>query len=502
MQSRSGNFPKSSEMDCLNMPPSAPILLEALRGMEYSPGAAIADIIDNSIAAGAGNVHINFTWNGEDSWVSILDDGCGMSSETLCNAMKLGCIPVGAERKTSDLGRFGLGLKTSSLSQCRRLTVASVRNGEFSCLRWDLDLLAQSGDEWLLMRGPAQGSGERLNPLCQLSHGTLVLWELPDRLFPKPDENIFFDVIDEIEDHLAVTFHVYISEKHLRIFINGRRVKPRDPFMLRHEGTLLLPKAYLGPATTVQGVILPLPGTLTRDEYRVNGRPRGWTASQGFYLYRNDRLVLAGSWLKLPGLDRDPFCNLARIRVDIPNSTDSEWKIDIRKSTARPPADIRDELVLIAKDVRKRARAMLLGRKAIHSDERTPDNYQLWLGTEDQAGGFRINTSHPLIAELFQEAGSPLGGKLRRLFKILEQTIPVTEAASAAALSLPETQTNSGSQDTGAPPEAMKQAIGYAFRAFLDRKLTVEQVRRLLCNMSGFNKWKAYIETLEADTNE
>lgn len=145
---------------------------------------------------------------------------------------------------------------------------------------------------------------------------------------------------------------------------------------------------------------------------------------------------------------------------------------------------------------------MLLGRKAIHSDERTPDNYQLWLGTGDQAEGFRINTSHPLIAELFQEAGSPLGGKLRRLFKILEQTIPVTEAASAAALSPPETQTNSGSQDTGAPPEAMKQAIGYAFRAFLDRKLTVEQVRRLLCNMSGFSKWKAYIETLEADTNE
>ena len=145
---------------------------------------------------------------------------------------------------------------------------------------------------------------------------------------------------------------------------------------------------------------------------------------------------------------------------------------------------------------------MLLGRKTIHSDERTPDNYQLWLRSRDQSGGFHINISHPLIAGLLQEAGSPVGEKLRRLFKILEQTIPITAAASDVALSQPETQTNSESEDSGTPPEAMKQAIGYAFRAFLDRKLTVEQARRILCNMSGFNKWKAYIETLEADRNE
>ena len=84
--------------DAWNVPPSATMLLESLRGMGYSPGSAVADIIDNSIAAGAENIHVNFHWNGEDSWIAILDDGHGMSPDMLCQGMKLGCTPVSMER--------------------------------------------------------------------------------------------------------------------------------------------------------------------------------------------------------------------------------------------------------------------------------------------------------------------------------------------------------------------------------------------------------------------
>src|SRR5689334_566870 len=120
-------------------------MIEALRGLGYSPATAIADIIDNSIAAGASEVDIRFTWAGSRSRVTMLDDGRGMSGEELERAMRLGDRNPLDQRRHDDLGRFGLGLKTASFSQCRRLTVASWRNYSRSCLRWDLDALAAVG---------------------------------------------------------------------------------------------------------------------------------------------------------------------------------------------------------------------------------------------------------------------------------------------------------------------------------------------------------------------
>ena len=489
-----------SELNGLNMPPSASILLGALRGMGYSPGAAVADIIDNSITAGAKNVHINFAWNGEDSWISILDDGCGMSPDELQKAMRLGCIPVKAERKPTDLGRFGLGLKTASLSQCRRLTVASIKNQEFSCLRWDLDVLENSGDKWILMHGPVAGSEEKLTTLRDQNQGTLVLWELPDRIFPTPTEEFFFDVIDEIEDHLAVTFQSYLTENHLKIFINGRRVSPRDPFMSMYDGTITLPKAYLDAGTTVQGYILPPQSSLTPEVYHYNGLPRGWTASQGFYLYRNKRLILAGSWLRLPGLDRDPFCNLARIRVDISNSMDAAWKIDIRKATARPPLAIRNELVRIAKDVRQRAKVTLLGKKTSVSATKEFSEFQVWLHPDSPDEGLRINTDNPIIAGILRDVGNTLAGRLHKLFKILAQTLPF-QTPQPEPFSCGETQKDS-MKASAEPPESVKEAIGYVLQAYLNNGLTMEQACRILSNTNGFSRWTSYIKTLEGKRNE
>lgn len=485
--------------DAWNVPPSATMLLESLRGMGYSPGSAVADIIDNSIAAGAENIHVNFHWNGEDSWIAILDDGHGMSPDMLCQGMKLGCTPVSMERGASDLGRFGLGLKMASLSQCRRLTVASVRNQEYCCLRWDLDLLALAGDQWLLLRGAAPGSEARLDAVRLQPGGTLVLWEKLDRMFPVDDQEAFLDVIDEVEDHLAVTFNCYISESRLKIYINGHQVKGRDPLMAMHPETFPLPRAYVGAGTTVQGFILPRQSRLTDAEYKLHGRPGGWTASQGFYVYRNRRLILAGSWLGLPGLNRDPACNLARIRLDIPPSRDFEWKIDIRKSSARPPAGIRNELVRIARDVRSRARKIALGKKGPRTPTEDFDEFQLWT-EERELPGIRhsINMSHPWIRTLLKEAGDPLAGKFRKLFKVLEQLAPLTSAEA-----IQNSSSFAGSAvSSEKPPQAMKEAISYVFQAHLDMGMSAEQARRIMINMNKFCVWEKYIATLGEHSDE
>ena len=166
-----------------NAPPRASAMIEALRGLGYSPAAAIADVIDNSIAAGASEVDVQFKWNGKQSAIVIADNGAGMDAPALDIAMRLGERSPLDHRSESDLGRFGLGLKTASFSQARRLTVASRRSGPISCLRWDLDVLRDDPKgEWTLLEGAADEFAAMLSPLEKIKAGTIVLWENMDRI--------------------------------------------------------------------------------------------------------------------------------------------------------------------------------------------------------------------------------------------------------------------------------------------------------------------------------
>lgn len=209
-------------------PPRAMAMLEALRGLGYSTAAALADIIDNSISAGAKEVCIDFTWDGPASRITVLDDGHGMDDAELESAMRLGDKNPLDARAAHDLGRFGMGLKTASFSQCRRLTVATVRKGAASCLRWDLDELAADPESgWILFEGPAAGSRPFIAGLKGKKAGTLILWETMDRVVTAGyTSDNFHDLIDNVESHLAMVFHRLIQgpRARLRLFLNGRPV--------------------------------------------------------------------------------------------------------------------------------------------------------------------------------------------------------------------------------------------------------------------------------------
>lgn len=155
--------------------PDASAMMESLRAFGYSTPAAVADLIDNSITAGARNVWINFHWNGSDSHVVMLDDGGGMTEEVLVLAMRAGSRSPLEDRNAADLGRFGLGLKTASFSQCRQLTVASKAKRHTQVTRrWDLDYVREHR-QWRLLKAPAAGSADRLDALTGMAHGILVL---------------------------------------------------------------------------------------------------------------------------------------------------------------------------------------------------------------------------------------------------------------------------------------------------------------------------------------
>jgi len=468
-------------------------MLEALRGLGYSPATALADIIDNSIAAGAATVDITFHWDGPDSHISVLDDGCGMTDAELEKAMRLGERNPLDDRAGSDLGRFGLGLKTASFSQARRLTVASWRDGDLSCLRWDLDILASSPDGgWHLLEGPADESRPLLDRLTH--QGCFVLWERLDRIVtPGFGEQDFLDLIDAVELHLAMVFHRFLEgpSPRLRLTLNGQVVQPWDPFLRNHPATWNSPEVTFmteGSLIAVQGHVLPHKDRLAPREHDMAAGPDGWTAQQGFYVYRNQRLLVAGSWLGLGqgrAWTKEEAHRLARLRLDIPNAADAHWKIDIRKSRARPPVSARDHLMHLAEDVRSRARKVFAHRGQVVRASGARTVAEVWMA-EHFSGGmrYRLDEAHPAIRAVLEEAG-PLLPQIRAMIRVIEETVPVRRIWLDTAEGRETPRTNF----EGDAPAEVETVLRVVFRNLVHRKgMSPDLAREHLMQTEPFHK--------------
>lgn len=483
-------------------------MVEALRGLGYSPPTALADIIDNSIAAGASEVYIDFAWAGAASSISILDNGRGMSRDELFSAMRLGDRNPLAVREVNDLGRFGLGLKTASFAQARRLTVASRKAGSGCCLRWDLDVIANAEDDgWYLLEGPAAGSAERLAAIENSESGTLVLWENMDRIVtPGFQQQDFLDLIDTVERHLSMVFHRFIggARARLQLRINGQRIGAWDPFLVAHPATWSSPIERLSSPSgrvEVQCHVLPHKDRLDARTHTDAAGPDGWTAQQGFYVYRNERLLLAGSWLGL-GRNRawtkEEAHRLARIRIDISNAADHEWKIDIRKSTARPPVMLRERLTLMAEDARERARRVFAHRGAPVRLPGSGPVAQAWV-TEQTQGGmrYRIDEAHPAVREVLDQAGV-LGPQLRAMLRVIEETIPVQRIWLDTAESRETPRTGF----TAAPPAEIVGVLEVLYRNLVLRKgVSPTLAKASLRNMEPFNNHPQLVDQLPDEPN-
>lgn len=485
-------------------PPRAAAMLESLRGLGYSTAAALADIVDNSISAGATTVHIDFSWDGPNSRISILDDGRGMSDAELESAMRLGDKNPLAPREAHDLGRFGMGLKTASFSQCRRLTVATLKDRVTSCLRWDLTELAANPDSgWLLFEGAATGSESFIGGLDGKKKGTLVLWETLDRIVTigyKPED--YLALIDEVEAHLAMVFHRLIQGPgaRLKLILNDRAIKPWDPFMSGNTA-----KPWTSPVAKhvteygtieAQAHVLPHRDKLTAAEFDVNGGPAGWTAQQGFYVYRNERLLVAGGWLGLGNSKawvREEAHRLARIRLDIPNTADAEWKIDVRKSTARPPVSLKPWLTQLAENTRERARRVFAYRGTPTPMQGSTAVEQAWRVERVKAGmRYRIEEKHPAVVAVLDSVGEfrPL---VKAMLRVIEETVPVQRIWLDTA----ENKETPRTGFDGEPNEAVIEIAAILFEDLIERKkLSVDEARRALLRTEPFHKFPALIAQL------
>jgi hypothetical protein len=405
-----------------------------LRGLGYSTETAIADLIDNSIAAGAKSIELEIQWNDGQPFAAILDDGCGMNEEQVVDALRLGSDDPPSSRKEADLGRFGMGLKTASLSQSSRLTVVTKKDDQIAALTLDVADIALKG--WIATVPVPLPEHAFVIELIRRASGTVVLWEKIDELsgLSGLSREAFYISLEDIRAHLGMVFHRFIGgdATRLAITLNARPIKAWDPFQVSHTATTEMPSERIrcgGSFLSVKPYILPHRDRFINDkEYEAAGGPGGWGARQGFYVYRSKRLLVGGSWLGLGGArtwTRDEASRLARLQIDLPTEMDREWRIDVRKSQALPPGALRAHLTAIARRCRDEAREVFAFRGQGPRVRGAPrDAAAVWLASPGPKGTqYRINRDHPIIVACREASGGlrPLNAVL----SIIERSVPV-----------------------------------------------------------------------------
>jgi len=414
-----------------DLPPSAASLALSLRDLGYSLESAVADIIDNSITAGASQVDIICNLSLKYPALSILDNGNGMDEGELISALRHGGKGPKASRSANDLGRFGLGLKTASFSQGRKLTVATRQDGETLAAEWDLDHVINE-DRWDIH--VLESDEIRMIPHIEklTGRGTLVTWRKLDRLFEDEEgahrDSIVNEKLSVLRDHLSLVFHRFLEGDvptgKVVITVNGHRLQPFDPFCTSNKATQKLPKEVVivnGQRVEIQAFILPHHSRLSAKEYEFYRTRSEFISNQGAYVYRNCRLMAWGDWFRL--VPKGEATKLGRVKIDFPSALDESWTIDIKKSRARPPRIVRDHIRQILGKITGAAVRVHKGRgQKLYQEtdspvwERYADNGQI---------RYTLNRSHPIIVQLLSSLDEIGKKNLTALLEAIPAALPI-----------------------------------------------------------------------------
>jgi Histidine kinase-, DNA gyrase B-, and HSP90-like ATPase len=306
--------------------PPAPRSLDAL-GRNHSLEAALAELVDNSIDAGAQHVLMRFVQrDGRLTQMVVVDDGHGMSESEIDIAMT-----IGGERtyRGSEIGRFGYGLKAASFSQADVFTVLSRQAGAPAVgRRWRLEGARRDFACDLVDPGYATTALDRDWQLPAGSSGTIVRWNdvkgFPMSASVTETQRFLQNSFARIRTHLGVIYHRVLARRAVHLYIDvedvdeglGQRIEipPIDPFNYPRSGVPTWPKDLIvdvdGAATAVTCHIWP--GRSILEEFRLDGDV---LARQGLYVYYNDRLIQRGGWNGLQHNDKQ--LNLARMALDV-----------------------------------------------------------------------------------------------------------------------------------------------------------------------------------------
>jgi hypothetical protein len=480
--------------------PHAASLIEGMRDFGYTLETAMADIIDNSITAGASKVEILAETTTDEPWIALVDDGSGMNEAELIEAMRPGSKNPLDKREGHDLGRFGLGLKSASFSQCRQLTVISRKDGAVSAATWDLDRVAATNVWCVDLEDDLSAipASERLPET-----GTIVLWRKLDRLSTNYRNDTakrageINKALSSAERHMRMCFHRFMegSRPKLRLLLNGRRLAPVDPFAIDHKATQRDPEEVLvlehGQVVT-QCFTLPHHKMMDKADWDELGGPEGHLRTQGFYVYRERRLIIAGSWL---GLARQKeLTKLSRVRVDIPNTMDADWKIDVKKASAQMPPVVRERLRKIVERLQGTSKRTYQrrGRKLV-ADENLP----LWNRVQkDGRIIYRPNGEHPSITGFSEILPEQFRHGFQACISLLGSGLPV------AALHADMLGSAENVEVDESDFEELADSAETAIRELRKTGMSGPDVVRILCSTEPFLNHKEAIRRLVDDISE
>lgn len=471
-------------------PPMAAALIESLRDIGYSFRSALADIVDNCIAAGASQIALRVIWNGGEPEIRIVDDGVGMSMDELFQAMKPGSRSPAEARAATDLGRFGLGLKTASFSQCRRLTVLSKNDDDLCGYRWDLDVVAEK-DAWLL----EEIDISEVTSLHEFeSNGTVVIWQQLDRLVDttvQDPASRFNDEVAQARRHLELVFHRFIQgepgSKTVEISLNNDQLIGFDPFNSKSRATQRLPDERIDigeNSVLIQPFILPHHSKISRSDFDKYAGDEGYTRNQGFYVYRNRRLIDYGTWFRLAPMS--DVNRLARVQIDISNGCDHLWQVDVKKSRVSPPAIIRQELKRIIDKITGRSHRVYKSRG---SERRQYGRIHLWERHSSNRGiNYRINRSHPVIDNTFCEFGNR-SGEVETILKLIESNLPFNQIFADMS-SVPK------EVDFQLEENELADIAARLFETFKQQGHSEEEIRKILLSIEPFSAYPLIVAAL------
>lgn len=375
----------------VSVAPSARRLTTSLRDIGYSFESAVADLVDNSITAGANRIRVEITFEGRSSSIRIIDNGDGMTASEIDEAMRFGSR---RSYEDGDLGRYGLGLKTASLSQGKRLDVVSLTKdaGHAVARSLDLDFINRT-DKWEVLDTSDEPETAEAQGQLEKGHGTVTTWRKLDRLLPvKAPEGGWArrrieGLAGKLSTHLSLVFHRFLEGQRcgkITIEVNGEELEPWDPFVPHEPGTKQLGVDHfevehdgLTGTVELERFLLPTKEEFTsRESFENASGPEKWNRQQGIYIYRANRLVQWGGWAGIRTIDE--HSKMARCSLDFSTDLDEAFNINVAKMRVSLPSQLRkmlsrpiNELCIEADAAYRRS-----ARKSVaHSEETMPRDF-------------------------------------------------------------------------------------------------------------------------------
>jgi hypothetical protein len=484
--------------------PPPVFFIKSISEQGYSLSTAVADLVDNSVTAGARRVELLINANVSPLRLYIADNGHGMTGDELTANMRFPSADLDAGRAGNDLGRFGLGLKTGSFSQARRFTLISAKEGAaYQARTWDVEYLKKTED-WTLIIENNEATDKFLQDFAETStdfHGrsesfvprTIVVWDDLYKLERLKKQSEINDELEELRSHLGLVFHRFLQSGRLEIRLNNSLVEGFDPFPVNTTGVQIISEDYWQSGDTYirfQGIILPKRAAAeAREDISVWAPPvKTLEDCQGIYVYRNERLISYGGWLRT--ITRTVWLQFGRLKIDITNINDSEFHLNVAKSSLKLPFGLKRAMAVMISNVAAQASKEYRERLASGVIRNTVTKKGLSLITrENSAAGpvLRISHEFELLRQLESELTEKQKEMLRTVTGLLEKKLNQVWKGDAAAPS----ETGEGLAD------ADRQKISRLKNYYEEAGYSTDEIREFLLESFGQNNdVKTFLETL------